>query len=178
MVDIIIQKLLHGNFYIIYLCIGGNAAEVQEFEIFLLPYFMTNNNSDFLAHNYIDIIHIKNGYSQIDFKEFLSRHFNRAFPFIENSEIHEKLKLKLKEEYGDIKKTYFIKYGVLEIISISDLKFYQPYIGIAGPCYHQLTDPVFVIKNGDDYILWEGYHRILQKILNNETTINCYLMSF
>jgi hypothetical protein len=139
---------------------------------------MTNNNSDFLVHNYTDIIHVKNGYSQIDFKEFLSRHFNRAFPFIDNSEIHEKLKLKLKEEYWDIKKTYFIKYGVLEIISISDLKFYQLDVGIAGPCYHQLTDPVFVVKNGDDYVLWEGYHRILQKIINNETTINCYLMSF
>jgi hypothetical protein len=131
-----------------------------------------------LPRNYADIISIKNGYAQIDFEVFLLRHLNWRISLIDSSQIHEKLKhILTREEYSDIKKTYFFKYGILQPISIRDLRFYQKYIGIKGSYYHQLTDPLFVIKNEGEYILWEGYHRILQMIFNDQTTLTCYLLS-
>ena len=138
---------------------------------------MDKNNADFLKINYADIIVLKNGYEQIKFESFFSRYFDKTIKLIDNRIIAEKIKDKYPNECDDIHKTYFLKYGEEGSILISDLIFYQEYIGINGSRFHDIADPVFVIKYEGKLILWEGYHRILQKMLNKEIFIKSYLLT-
>jgi hypothetical protein len=138
---------------------------------------MSKSAKQYIESDYTDIISPRNSHNQIDFEKFITRHFNLELTLIDNNDLTKKLKKKIGEEYGDIHKTYFIKYGYLETIPILTLQFYQPFVGIDGPYYHSLNDPVFVIKEKDRYILWEGYHRVLSKILDNENLISCYILS-
>jgi len=105
---------------------------------------MLKDVKQYIESNYTDIISPRNGYNQIDFKKFITRHFNQEFILIDNNDLAKELKKKFGEEYGDIHKTYFIKYGYLETIPILTLQFYQPFVGIDGPYYHSLNDPVLL----------------------------------
>lgn len=131
--------------------------------------------TDYLKNNYSDIISKKNNYDQIDFKEFLLRKCKNNF-FIDNSKTDEKLKIIFDKEYFDIKKNYFIKYGTKQCINFNELMFYQRYMGLEGPKYHELNDPIFVVKDNGKLILWEGYHRVLYKIINGVFEFDCYLI--
>lgn len=138
---------------------------------------MLSDDKQYIESNYSDIISKKNGYKQVDFKKFLIRHFNRQISLVDNSNLTKKLQNKFPKEYSDIHKTYFINYGHLQTLPIQSLDFYQSYVGIEGPKFHLLNDPVFVVKEKDRYILWEGYHRILIKMINKENLVSSYIIS-
>lgn len=132
--------------------------------------------SEYLKKTYSDIIHYENGGDQIDLKIFFQRHLHKNINFIDNAETWHKLKAKYPIECLDIKKTYFTKYGERQFLNFDSLKFYQSHTYITGPKYHDLNDPLFVVKDRENYILWEGYHRLLYKILTNDFNIDCFVI--
>lgn len=108
-------------------------------------------------------------YQVIHFDKFLSRYFSKQFCFIE-AEIIEQLRNKLKGTFGNDRKC-FIDYGSLQKINFTDLQYYQIDVGIDGPKFSDVNDPISILQIGKTYILYDGYHRAFKSILKQETLI-------
>ena len=103
----------------------------------------------------------------IKFDQYLKRKFPNETRFIEQNKYGRVYQKMINKYWGGIGKndtSFFQSFGVLKTISIDKLKFYQPTVGINGPKYSSINEPVLIIENDDVLILFEGYHRILTKI--------------
>ena len=116
----------------------------------------------------------------IKFDLYLKRRFPDRDKFI-NENIFEGLYQKLIDKYNNgirnNNESYFKSLGTLITISIDTLKFYQKEVGINGPKHSSINDPVFIIKNNVDFILYNGYHRLFAKIINDEKNIEGFILS-
>ena len=135
--------------------------------------------SKILKANYSNIIqstvHRPPNYEVIHFDKFIDILFPNRSPFI-SSEIIEKIRASLGEKFNR-DHHYIKKHGILASIEIEELKFYQPEVGINGPMYTQINEPLYVINHDNKMILYNGYHRILFHILNNHLTIKAYILT-
>ena len=123
-----------------------------------------------------DFINIKDGYPQINFKKFITRIMPRINWYCDFDKIDIGLCRQFPKEYRDIKKEFFLKHGYSATLHIEQLLFFQEYVGVNGPQYHTLNDPVYVVHCNDGYVLWEGYHRIFQKILSGVINIDAKIL--
>jgi hypothetical protein len=57
---------------------------------------------------------------------------------------------------------------------MAKLLYYQTHTGLEGPKYHNVDEPVSILKNKNQLILWEGYHRALIKIVAGEWNVYGY----
>jgi hypothetical protein len=135
--------------------------------------------SESLKKDYPDIIgstefKYPENYEIIHFDKFIDRIFPNLNAFI-SSEIIGEIQGILKRKYGNLDNCIKDN-GNLTYVKFEELKYYQPTVGINGPKYHQIDDPVYVIKYDDKTILFNGYHRALIHLLNNQVTINAYLL--
>jgi len=129
--------------------------------------------------NYSDIIYqtqyrMPENYQVIHFDKFLSRYFSKQFCFIEAG-IIEQFRNKLKATFGNDRKC-FIDYGSLQKINFTDLQYYQPDVGIDGPKFSNVNDPVSILQIDKAYILFGGYHRAFKSILKQKTSIQGYVL--
>ena len=110
-------------------------------------------------------------YKAIDFKKFILRVFPKKNLTInlDTNYISEFL----KNRYGH-DKDCFLTNGKKSNYKLENLYYYQTDTGIEGPKYHGAETPVSIIKLKNEHILWEGYHRVLKKILQNEFSISAY----
>ena len=109
-------------------------------------------------------------YQVIHFDKFLARYFSKQFCFIDAG-IIEQLRNKLNDTFGNDRKC-FIDYGSLQKINFTDLQYYQQDVGIDGPKFSDVNDPVSILQIDNTYILFDGYHRAFKSILKQETSIN------
>jgi len=138
------------------------------------------NHSELLKNNYSDIIHSTvnrspENYEVIRFDKFLDVIFPDSNVFIP-WEIIQKIRIALKQKYGN-DSNCVKEYGVLKSVNLAELKYYQQDVGINGPMHTQIDEPVFVINNGSQSILLNGYHRVLYHILNEKLQINSYALT-
>jgi len=119
-------------------------------------------------------------YTVIKFDLFLQRKFPNKNKFV-NEEFYGELYQKMIDKYNNgirsNNESFFKSFGILETISIESLKFYQPEVGINGPKYSKIDDPVYIIKSNDELILKNGYHRTLPRIVMGEKNIQGFVLS-
>ncbi len=124
---------------------------------------------EFFKENFSDMISQKSittpegivSYDAINFQKLITRLFS-DFDLtisIDRSNISKKLIDKYKSE-----KSCFKEHGSLKEYSLTNLLYYQTDTGLEGPKYHDVNEPVSILKYMDLLILWEGYHRTLIKI--------------
>ncbi|MGS0747355.1 hypothetical protein [Halpernia sp. GG3] len=124
-----------------------------------------------------------NGYrthSVIKFDLYLQRKFPDKDYFINQdafADLYQKMINKFNNGIKNNNESYFNSSGTLEKITIDSLKFYQKEVGIDGPKHSDINDPVFIIKTNSDFILYNGYHRLLSKIESQEKDIQGFILS-
>ena len=137
-------------------------------------------HSEKLKAEYSDIIHstvnmYPENYEVICFDKYLDKIFPNLNAFI-SAEIIGEIRNILKQKYGNdnicIKEN-----GILQTVKVDNLKYYQPTIGISGPKHTQIDEPVYVINYDSKSILFNGYHRTLIHLQNNQSTINAYVLT-
>lgn len=111
-------------------------------------------------------------YREIQFDKFIEIFFERNNMFLYEIDINE-IEIKIRNKYGNLN-SCFKQFGEFKIEKIDNIKYYQKGVGIEGPKHSKLEDPVFVIKMGNDKILFNGYHRVLANILKNKKKIRVY----
>lgn len=114
-------------------------------------------------------------YQIIEFDKFISMKFELHDRFID-IELISKYRFHLDDLYNN-SKACFWQFGVLSMAKIRDLKFFQIEVGIEGPHHTENSFPVSVLSINGDMILFDGYHRLFNKILSNESEIKCYILS-
>lgn len=129
--------------------------------------------------DYCDFIYetqyrMPDNYQVIQFDKFLSHYFSKQFYFMEAT-IIEQLRNKLKATFGTDRKC-FIDYGSLMKINFTKLQYYQSEVGIDGPKFSGVNDPVSILQIGSANILYDGYHRAFKSILKQETSIQAYVL--
>ena len=113
-------------------------------------------------------------YDIIQFKSFLNKIFPQQDIFVSDDFLAE-MKKKLADKYG-YDKSCFKTFGSLETISFAKLKYYQLEVGIKGPQYTDLSEPVSIVKYKDLLILENGYHRTLKKIMQGNNLTEAYIL--
>jgi hypothetical protein len=90
---------------------------------------------------------------------------------------------KLNDIYNGYTYEYFVSSNLLSPseVSINDLRFYQDEINLdnldkIGTNTDYLEEPVLIVKDGSQLILYNGYHRTTINILNNKTTVNGFII--
>jgi len=131
--------------------------------------------SDILYYRTITLFDRNETYLEIRFDKFIERLFPQQKKFIERSSFDE-LRKTLKCRYGN-DSDCFVNLGVLQIISIDKLKFYQTNVGVSGPKHSDFEQPVYILKYSNFLLLYNGYHRTLSKIMKNEMEIEGYILS-
>jgi hypothetical protein len=112
-------------------------------------------------------------YDVVDFKQVLAYYFPKLVLAID-IDIHD-FRKPLIDKFGN-DRDCFKQSGVLQSFNITSLRYYQTDTGIDGPKFHQAQEPVSVIKSGNILLLWEGYHRVLRKIIEQEPVIRGYIL--
>lgn len=115
----------------------------------------------------------------IQFKPLINKLFPNQDKFISEDLLAE-MKKKLTDEYGDEYgnyKTSFKSFGILENIPIDKLKYYQLKVGINGPRHSDINEPLSIVKYKDLFVLENGYHRILKKIMQGDKFIQVYTLT-
>ena len=135
---------------------------------------------DFLKEEYSTIIQTTinrspENYEVIDFKKFLAKEFSSVNEFI-NIDVVKNIRSRIMVKYNN-DKSCFSDFGILKEISFSELHYYQNEIGITGPKFSDINDPVAIINIDNKYILWNGYHRTLLKMAKKEPSINGYVLN-
>ena len=135
---------------------------------------------DFLKEEYSTIIQTTDNrspenYEVIDFKKFLAKQFSSVNEFI-NIDVVKNIRSRIIAKYNN-DKSCFSDFGKLEEVFFSELHYYQNEIGITGPKFSNIEDPVAIIKIDNQYILWNGYHRTLFKIAKKRISINGYVLN-
>jgi len=120
-----------------------------------------------LKRDYPDIIQktvhvVPENYEQINFEQFLFRTLSLDDEFI-RSETIGKLRERLMSRFGNYDSCFKMR-GRLTEVKFTDLRYYQSEVGISGPKFSKLDDPIFVLKVDNNLILWNGYHRTLVHI--------------
>ena len=110
-------------------------------------------------------------YDVIDFKRLISLLFPNHNLTISIDTL--KLRKELISKYKD-DKFCFSENGSLKQYHITNLLYYQTDTGLEGPKYHDINEPVSILKYKNQLILWEGYHRALMKIVSNDWSIRGY----
>lgn len=77
---------------------------------------------------------------------------------------------KLKTKFGNDRKC-FQDYGILQSIDYIDIQYYQQDVGINGPKFSDINEPVSILQIEKTYILYDGYHRAFQNILKEKLSI-------
>jgi hypothetical protein len=127
--------------------------------------------SDLISQKEITKPHGIVSYNVINFQKVITKlfpDFNLTIS-IENFDIRKKLINKYKND-----KDCFKEYGTSKEYSVTSLLYYQTDTGIEGPKYHDINDPVSIVKYGELLILWEGYHRVLRKIVTGHLRVSGY----
>jgi hypothetical protein len=132
-----------------------------------------------LKKDYSDIIRMtvyrNQNYEEICFDKY----FNKLFPNLDafiSEEIIRNIRNILKQKYGN-ENDCIRENGILKSVCIKDLKYYQLTAGINGPKNSKINDPVYVVNFNNKSVLLNGYHRILVHMLNNQMTINAYVLA-
>lgn len=117
-------------------------------------------------------------YEEIQFNQFLERKFKNAELFHRDPNIKTELDKELKMLYGE----RFDKYKIFpegrqitNVLYVS-LKYYQAGVGINGSI-SSISSPVFVLEYKNETILYDGYHRVLQKMGNDELGVDAFILS-
>jgi len=110
-------------------------------------------------------------YEVVDFKQILAYYYPGKALAV-NIDIND-FRSPLIAKYGNDREC-FVDSGRFTSFLITDLLYYQTDTGIEGPKFHHPEDPVSIIKCNNALLLWEGYHRILMKIVNGQTIIRAY----
>ena len=105
-------------------------------------------------------------YDLIDTEKFLSRKYPNKELFNKNLFI----------EISSIYKSRFIKEGKEGTFKITDLIYGQESIGIHGPEDSGISNPLFVVKWKNNYILHNGYHRWLYLIYSGKKEVKCLVL--
>lgn len=117
-------------------------------------------------------------YEEIHFDLLLERIFPRMELFHTNFNIKSEIDNKLKELYGDrFDKHKIFKHSNQPIkVLFQKLKYYQKSVGINGSntC---MDIPVLVVRYRNETTLYDGYHRVLQRIMNDELEIDAYVLA-
>lgn len=109
-------------------------------------------------------------YEEINFREFAKQIFKSDDKFIELNDF-EVIRQSIISTFGN-DTSCFEEKGEIETFKINNLFFYQPTVGIDGPQYSHVDDPVFVIKLKHRNILYNGYHRTFANIIKDVKTID------
>ena len=117
-------------------------------------------------------------YEEIHFNRFLERKFKNIELFHRDPNIKAEIDEELKKIYGERfdKNKVFPEKGQIANVLLVNLKYYQPGVGITGS-NSGISSPVFVLKYKTETILYDGYHRVLQKIANDELKIDAFILS-
>jgi len=125
---------------------------------------------------YSDIIYLTSfrnpNYEEIHFDKFLERIFPSKETFLANFDL-TKIRQQLADKYGN-STTCFKDNGKLVDIEFQNLKYYQKGVGLIGPKYNQLDEPVHILSIDNYEMLYNGYHRTLYHMLNNVWTLKAY----
>ncbi|ADQ80370.1 hypothetical protein Palpr_2234 [Paludibacter propionicigenes WB4] len=137
---------------------------------------MTNETN--LKSEFSDIIETTKyrtpNYDEILFDEYLRRKLSQSFKFIAD-DIIRNIRFGLIEKYSN-DSACFREYGVLSTLKIVELMFYQLKVGINGPQKANINDPVYVINKNGQFILYNGYHRILVHLTEGLLEIDAYVL--
>jgi len=117
---------------------------------------------------------VPENYEVINFKIYLSRIFSSTNFFIDSERVSSFRKQLLSKFENET--TCFKKYGTLKKFEFTDLYYYQEIIGISGPKHSKLNDPVFILKVNKMLVLWNGYHRLLIKMRDGQTSTQGYIL--
>ena len=93
------------------------------------------------------------------------------------------IETKLQEKYRGYRYEFFLNNNLLPEISkvpISDLNFYQDEINLdrldnIGSNILYIEEPVLIIRDGEQLILYNGYHRTTIHIFNEKSNIMGYI---
>ena len=113
-------------------------------------------------------------YEVIDFEKFLNREFpdhNLFIPELEWGTIITSFNNKYGKMNWKQEESFFKEHGVLKAVPFTELKYYQAKVGIKGPQHTKIDEPVFIFKHNNQFILYNGYHRALMFIVNDEIEI-------
>ena len=114
-------------------------------------------------------------YPEIQFDKYLMRLFPELNLFIPDFPSND-VKNYIIKSYGN-ETTYFKNNGELVDITFQNLYYYQKSVGVSGPKYNDINEPVFVLHLCDKDILFNGYHRSFLHLLNGKKTIKAYKLS-
>ncbi len=114
-------------------------------------------------------------YQIIEFDKFISIKFGLHDSFID-IDLISNYRYHLVKKYKNTRECFW-QFGTLSKVRVGDLKFYQIEVGIEGPQHTDNIFPVSVLNINGDLILFDGYHRLFNKILSNESEIKCYILS-
>jgi hypothetical protein len=134
-----------------------------------------------LMAEYPDLIyqtqHRDPNYEEIHFDRFLERKFNNSELFRDRN-IKVEIDNLLEETYGKRfhKHKIFRERGKIVHVLFRDLKYYQQGVGIRGSISN-MNSPVLVVKYKSEAILYDGYHRALQTMANDEEGIDALILS-
>ncbi|MBI1783381.1 MAG: hypothetical protein HYR66_18755 [Sphingobacteriales bacterium] len=140
------------------------------------------NVYDKLKVEYSDLIYqteYRNpNYEEIHFNQFLEKKFKKTELFHQYPSIKAKIDMELKRIYGERFDKYkiFPERGQIANVLFVNLKYYQSCVGINGS-NSSISLPVFVLKYKKETILYDGYHRALQKMVNDELGIDAFILS-
>ena len=144
--------------------------------------FYTNNGLKYYDVKFtscLDIIKLTNyqfpNYKVIEFDKFIAIKFGLLDRFV-TLDLVIKYRKQLNDIYNNTRECFW-KFGFLSKVNIRDLKFFQIEVGIEGPRHTENLFPVSVLSIKGDLILYDGYHRLLNQILSEETEIKCYILS-
>jgi len=137
--------------------------------------------SEILRRDYPDIIQstvhmYPENYDVILLEEFLKRQFPNLSPFISMDTV-VKIKTDLKLKFGN-HDSCIKEHGFLKKVKITELRYFQPTVGISGAKHSTMDLPVYVVSNNGTMILFNGYHRTLVHILNEVQEIEAYVLNF
>ncbi|HEX7904677.1 MAG TPA: hypothetical protein VF487_12415 [Chitinophagaceae bacterium] len=141
---------------------------------------MEKEVTEYLRAHYPEIIdmtqyHVPENYEIIDFKKFLIKQFGQEVHFVDVDRI-ALLRTALINKYQN-EKNCFKYFGSIQEVEFSTLSYYQEEVGIRGPKFHQIDDPVYILQVENMQILWEGYHRALVKIIDGKEIIRGYVLT-
>ena len=141
---------------------------------------MEREVTEYLRKHHAEIIdmtkyHVPENYEVIDFKKLLIKQFRQDVHFID-ANIIATLRATLIKKYQN-EKDCFKYFGSIQEVKFSNLSYYQEEVGIRGPKFHQIDDPVYILQVGTTQILWEGYHRALVKIIEGKEAIKGYVLT-
>jgi hypothetical protein len=133
--------------------------------------------TNYLKSNHAELITITKfqipNYEVINFSAFLKKQYEYSKPFILEKQIAI-IKDNIRAKYGNFDKC-IKEHGVKESVHFGDLSYYQTDIGIKGPQFNNLEEPVYILRLNDQIILMNGYHRILIKIVRQESILGFVL---